>query len=212
MSVYEGSALVAGWLYWERDRLALVRWYGIALLIALPAAALVVASPVFRESPGSTIATVFVGTLVVRALVVMVPVGLCVARARRWAWLGTAAAGVLLGLNVALIGPLDLGPAWSGLLRHPDTQLVAFVRSPSFRPGATYRLLRSGDFKVGMYQLIQHGGHLDSELFPESIERQSWPTLGAYSGFLRQRRVDYVLVFDTRVAANVSSTDSSVAW
>ena len=190
-------ALVVGWLYWERDRLALVRWYGIALIVALPAVALVVASPVFRESPGSTIATVFVGTLVVRALVVMVPVGLCVARARRSPWLGAAAAGVLLGLNVALIGPLDLGPAWSGLLRHPDTQLVAFVRSPSFRPGATYRLLRSGDFKVGMYQLIQHGGRLDSELFPESIERRSWPTLGAYAGFLRQRRVDYALVFDS---------------
>ena len=45
--------------------------------------------------------------------------------------------------------------------------------------------------------MIQHGGRLDSELFPESIERRSWPTLGAYAGFLRQRRVDYVLVFDS---------------
>ena len=192
-----GLALVAAWAYWERDRLALIRWYAVAVLITLPAAALVVASPVFRESRGPTIATEFFGTIVVRVLVVAVPVGLCVARARRGPWLGAAAAGVLIGLNVALIGPLDLGPAWSGLLRHPDTEVAAFARSPSFRTGATYRLLRSGDFKVGMYQLIQHGGRLDSELFPESIDRRSWPTLAAYAGFLRDRGVDYVLVFDS---------------
>ena len=48
-----------------------------------------------------------------------------------------------------------------------------------------------------MYQIVRKGGHLDSEFFPESIDRRSWPDPEAYSKFLRTRRVDFVIVFDS---------------
>ncbi len=53
------------------------------------------------------------------------------------------------------------------------------------------------DGKVGMYQIERKGGHLDSEFFPESIDRQSWRDTEAYSKFLRHRRVDFVIVYDS---------------
>jgi hypothetical protein len=94
--------------------------------------------------------------------------------------------------------------AWGALTREPDTRMVAFTDAEagaeaaggSFEPGATYRLLRVADGKIGMYQLLQGGGRLDSEFFPESIDRRSWPTTVEYAAFLRDRRVDFVMVWD----------------
>jgi hypothetical protein len=48
-----------------------------------------------------------------------------------------------------------------------------------------------------MYQIVQNGGHLDSEFFPESIDRRSFADTEAYSSFLRTRRVDYVITYDS---------------
>src|SRR5262249_39652805 len=48
-----------------------------------------------------------------------------------------------------------------------------------------------------MYQVVEHHGRLDSEFFPESIARHSWPDVAAYSQFLKNRRVDYVIIFES---------------
>ena len=93
----------------------------------------------------------------------------------------------------------------SALARRPDGVVADYARSPSFRRGARYRVLRSGDGKVGMYQLLRAGARLDSEFFPESMARQSWPTEAAYGRFLRDRGIDRVLVFasyDQRFSTN----------
>jgi hypothetical protein len=74
--------------------------------------------------------------------------------------------------------------------------LEAYLQSDAFHPGATYRLLRVADGKVGMYQLIRAGGNLDSEFFPESIDRRSWPDIASYQAFLERRKVDYVVIYD----------------
>ena len=74
--------------------------------------------------------------------------------------------------------------------------MLSIIGSPAFVPGATYRVLRAHDGKVGMYQVIEHGGRLDSEFFPESIVRRSWPDPETYVRFLGRRRVDYVIAFD----------------
>ncbi|MEO9256238.1 MAG: hypothetical protein ABI305_11890, partial [Tepidiformaceae bacterium] len=61
------------------------------------------------------------------------------------------------------------------------------------------------DGKVGMYQLIRHGGRLDSEFFPESIDRRSWASAATYQAFLAGRHVDYVLIYyayDVRYGTN----------
>jgi hypothetical protein len=44
---------------------------------------------------------------------------------------------------------------------------------------------------------VRKGGHLDSEFFPESIGRKSWPNTEDYSKFLRTRRVDFVIAYDS---------------
>jgi hypothetical protein len=48
-----------------------------------------------------------------------------------------------------------------------------------------------------MYRTLRAGGRLDSEFFPESIVRRSWPDRERYSQFLTGRGVDRVVVFDS---------------
>ncbi len=102
----------------------------------------------------------------------------------------------LIALNIVLIPIRHNQFGWTALTRDDDTSFEAFFSTPAFTPGATYRLLRVGDGKVGMYQMIQHGALLDSEFFPESIDRRSWPDAQQYADFLQKRQVDYVVVFN----------------
>ena len=191
-----GMALVIGRLRREPDRRALIGWYAISLAIAAPAVWIVLRSPVFVESSTWTIVSNFFGTVIARSFVVTAPLVLVLVdrRRRRWAPVLFGAAIVLNGL---LVAPLNSRYAWTALIRQPSTTLLGFIRSPEFTPGATYRILRAGDGKVGMYQLLRGGARLDSELFPESIDRRSWGDAGTYSRFLRSRDVDAVIVFAT---------------
>ena len=192
-----GLALVVGRLWWEPDRRALIRWYAVALLVTLPAALLVFASPVFHDSSRQTIVTAFAETLGVRMVVILVPLILYLVRPLHWRWLAPAAVAAMVVTNVLLVQQRDVASAWSALRRHPNATMLTFIRSDTFVRGATYRVLRAGDSKVGMYQLLQHGGRLDSEFFPESIDIRSWARREDYTKFLRTRRVDFVIVFPT---------------
>jgi hypothetical protein len=178
----------------EPDRRPLLRRYCLSVALAAPAAALVVASPVFRDSSSGTKATALVGTVAMRAMVVAVPILLAAARHRRWEWLALPVFVALLLPNF-LFDTLDTRGAWRALGVNADVELLTYIRSPAFVPGATYRVLRSHDGKIGMYQLIQHGARLDSEFFPESIVRRSWPDERQYLRFLERRRVEYVIAF-----------------
>jgi len=156
---------------------------------------------VFIDSSALVIIGQFFGTLVVRAFVFLVPILLLyfqhVQERIQKAWLPIAFFVFTLGLNAALGDVLDTRYAWGALNRKPNTDLLQFVNSPKFEPDKTYRILRAGDGKVGMYQIVREGGHLDSEFFPESIDRRSWSDAEAYSRFLRTRRVDFVIVYDS---------------
>lgn len=194
------AMLVAWWLLNETDRKGLVRAYVISTACALPALAVVVASPISADVSFVTTVSAFVETLVARSMVVVVPLLLVwVQRNPRRLIPHRRAGPVFLGVaivaNLMLLWPLQLVDGWRSLSRRPDQTVAAFTRSPTFKVGATYRLLRAGDDKVGMYQLLRAGGNLDSELFPESIVRRSWPNLDSYARFLRRRRVDRVIVF-----------------
>ncbi len=201
-----GAVLVAWWWYWEPDRRKLLRYYAASLVPAIPAAFLVFASPVFGDSDPVVIATSFFGTLGVRILVLAVPIALVVVQRRLQSpatplrvttRFPAAVCLALLLSNVVLAGPLEAEYSWGALDRKPDTQLLTFIKSSKFDAGATYRILRAHDGKIGMYQLVQHNARLDSEFFPESIGRNSWPDVTKYSQFLRNRRVDYVIIFRT---------------
>ena len=64
-------------------------------------------------------------------------------------------------------------------------------------PGATYRVLRGGDGKLGLYDVLRAGGRLDSELFPESMAIRSFRDGGDYATLLCDRRIDQVVHYDT---------------
>jgi hypothetical protein len=108
---------------------------------------------------------------------------------------------VVLAVNVAGWHALGLPTRWATVDRRPNEQLLPFLASSRFRPGATYRLLHLGDKRIGQYQLIRAGGRSDAEFFPESTLERSWPSTEAYSRVLRERRVDVVMLWEnyTRV-------------
>jgi hypothetical protein len=150
---------------------------------------------VFADSSWQTRIVQFVETVLIRACVFVPPlvVFLLLRYPRRS--LAPVLVGVTLLLNVVLIRPLDASYSWGALRREPDQTMLAFVATSEFRPGAMYRVLPSGDGRVGMYELIRHGGRLDSEFFPESIWFGNYVDERAYSDFLTGRGVDYVLIF-----------------
>jgi hypothetical protein len=192
-----GLALVVAWLPWERHRGSLLRWYALSMLITLPAVWIVFVSPVFIDASTADIVLNFFGTFVARMLVVFIPVALILfRRLLPWPWVAPTLFAVLIGVNLLFLPVLSTRFAWGALRRKPDTTLLQFIHSPKFEKDATYRILRTADGKIGMYQLVRNGGRLDSEFFPESIHRRSYADLEAYSRFLRTREVEYVIVFD----------------
>jgi hypothetical protein len=199
--------VVAVWLIWEPRKRALLVGYTCSLLLSLPAAWLVFDSPVMEDTSLATKVANFAATLAVRIFVVGAPLVLAALQRRGLHWLprplvrrgmepwALGAVAIAVILNIVFLQPFELTWAWAGLARKPDKTLAEFARSGDFTPGLTYRVLRAGDGKVGMYQLLKAGGHLDSEFFPESIGRRSFPDLAVYSTFLRRRAVDTVVVF-----------------
>jgi hypothetical protein len=179
--------------------------YSVSVVLALPGIVMVFLSPVVEDSTLYSLARNFLGTASLRAGVVFAPFAvLWLARRLSRAWLiGVVAAALLL--NVVLVPVRGTAYAWHAFVRTPDETLVPFLDSDQFHPGETYRILRVADGKVGMYQLIQRGARLDSEFFPESIDRRSWASASEYSGFLRSRHVGEVIIYfayDTRYQTN----------
>ena len=190
------GVLVLVRLYWEPRRLQLLGCYALSLLIAAPATLLAVASPVVGDSTRAELLGNFFGTVSLRAIVIGAPFIALALQRTPLARAPVLIMAVLIGLNIGLVPVRHNEYGWTALTRSPDTSLSSFVDSPSFSPGATYRLLRVGDGKVGMYQLIRAGATLDAEFFPESIGRRSWDDTEAYAAFLRGRNVDYVVIYD----------------
>jgi hypothetical protein len=195
------ALLVAGVAVVERrQRRTVLRHYAVSLAVASPAVWLVLASPVVADTSAGTKIAAFFETLGPRTLLLAVPLALAVAATRLpRGWLGRVAGPavvvVLVASTWALWKPLQLPWAYRALWRRPNNAMVGFVREPEFVPGATYRLLRIADGKLGMYQLVQHGARLDSEFFPESMNLRSWGSPRAYGAFLRSRGVQYVMVW-----------------
>jgi hypothetical protein len=191
------ALMVAARLYWEPQRRALVRAYALSLLVAVPALWITLHAPVLQEASVLIKAWGFIGTIAPRSLIFVVPIALVMLRDRiRSDWLGPAVVTGMIMANVAMWAPLGMPWAWRALDRQADSRMVDFTDSADFQAGATYRLLRVADGKIGMYQLLQGGGRLDSEFFPESIERRSWPDAPTYVAFLAKRHVDFVMIWD----------------
>ena len=194
-------ALVVVLLYlpFTRDRWAVIRWYALSCVMALPAVWLVLTSPTNDEiSAGSRMLNFWI-TLGPRVLIVVVPMFLVLLRRLGWTWLAPAALIVPLTFNIGFHIPMNVGAQWRALVHHgADTaSLDAYLHSPQFRPGATYRVLRTRDGKLGLYHVVQAGGVLDSELFPESMAIRNFRDTADYERLLCNRHVDQVLAFAT---------------
>jgi len=192
-------------LPFEANRRRLVVAYAASVVLALPGIAMTLLSPAVGDSTLVSLAGNFFGTLSLRAEVMYAPFVVVLVRH----WFGRsgmlAAIPILIALNVIIIPIRHNEYGWGAFVRTPDSTLSPFLHSSAFRPAETYRLLQVGDGKLGMYELIRAGGHLDSELFPESIDRRSWANVGAYETFLRTRKVDAVLIstaYDQRYRTN----------
>ncbi len=191
-----GVILVAVWWRFETDRGRLARWYALALVISLPAAIIVFISPAYEDSSMRDRAVNFFGTLGPRILIVAIPLAFLLLRRKRWVAVAPLALGISLIANLALQDPVHANLAWRSLRRQPDLAAMQhFMRSPEFRPGRTYRILRGADSKLGMYAMLRAGGRLDSEFFPESAAWQSFGSLRAYEHMLCRHRVDEVVDF-----------------
>ena len=199
------AALVLGRLGWERHRRALVGWWAVSLIPALPPAWMVAVSPVYHDTASGLRWLELVRTLEVRAWVVVVPLALVALTRTRWARVGPAIFVMLLAANLVLADALGSRSAWRALVGPRDRVVATFTRSPLFVPGATYRLLQASGNRVGMYDLLRAGGRLDSEFFPESMQWTDFPGTGAYASLLSRRHVDFVIDcpdFDRRFATN----------
>lgn len=187
--------LVLTRLILEPRRQRLLAAYAVSFAVAAPAAWLVIASPSVGDSTTGTLVANLFDTVSLRAIVIAAPfIGLVVQRTPLARVPIVMLAGLVV-LNIALVPVRNNQFAWTALTRSPDQSLQAYIRSPDFHPGATYRILRVADGKVGMYQLLRGGARLDSEPFPESIDRRSFTSSDDYLAFLAKRRVDYVIVY-----------------
>jgi hypothetical protein len=190
------GVLVLVRLWWEPRRRELLAGYALSLLIAAPATWIVLVSPSVEDSSLQTLLGNFFGTVSLRAIVAGAPfIGLVLQRTP-FARVPALLVAALLALNAALVPVRHDQFAWTALVRAPDHSLNAFIDSPAFEPGATYRILRVSDGKVGMYDLVRAGASLDSEPFPESIDRRSWATAAEYVSFLKRRHVNFVIIYD----------------
>jgi hypothetical protein len=194
-----GLLLVLACLPFARDRLVILRWYALSCAIALPAVWLVFASPTTAQTSAGRQVSNFWITFGPRTFLVGLPV-ICVLM-RRTGIRALAPVGIALALagHLAFEIPLNVGAQWHALVRNgADTAtLDAYLSSRDFAPGATYRVLRGGDGKLGLYHVVRAGGRLDSELFPESMAIRSFRDSRDYASLLCSRHVDRIVHYDT---------------
>ena len=87
------------------------------------------------------------------------------ARSKPGAAASTRAIGIwLIALLVALVATIQIrsqAEVERSFAGTDTASLDAYLRSPAFVPGATYRVLRGNDAKLGMYDVLRAGGRLD---------------------------------------------------
>ena len=189
------AMVVAGWLYFEPNRRRLLLAYAASIVIAAPAVWLVFQTPAYTDSSLGVKVVNFAETVFPRLLVVAIPIFLVVVRRVARAWMLPLFLAISFAFSAGLVvTQYETRAAWHDLGKQPDRSIMPFIQSAAFKPGLEYRILSTSDRRMGMYLLIQHGARLDSEFFPESIVRRTWPSEAEYCTFLRDRGVDRVIV------------------
>ncbi len=190
-------ALILALVYlpFTREKWALVRWYALSCVLALPAIGLVLATPTNAEISAGARLVDFLITLGPRILVVALPLGFVLMRRTATRALAPCALAISLIFSAAFEIPLNVGAQWHALWHRAGHtgDLDAYLRSTAFRPGEVYRVLRAKDGKLGLYHVLRAGGRLDSEMFPESMAIKNFRNADDYAALLCDRHVDRVL-------------------
>ena len=181
----------------DRGRLALA-WL-VAVVLSVPAIVLTLLSPVVDQTSRRFELLTLGLTVLTRIWVIGVPlVYEQLARIPgRWGRLVLPLGFAVLSLLLLLPmwRPFSLDTGWTALAGHPPSdELGSFVTTSALQRGRTYRVLTGADSKYGIYQVVRHGGVLDSELFPESLHRASFGSRRSYAAFLADRRVQSIVV------------------
>ena len=113
-------------------------------------------------------------------------------------------------LQVPMYQPFGMNFAWGSLIRNPPAEIDRFVDSPDLTPGLTYRVLSAGDGKYGLYATVRAGATIDAEFFPEALHRGGFATTENYARFLRQRKVERVVVFPNYTKYYTRSNEPSI--
>jgi hypothetical protein len=188
--------VVIAYLPFTRSRRAVIGHYLIAVIVAVPAALMIMLSPAIEQSSTTFRIEQVIRVAATRGTVFLVPIALAALADSKRRWIGPAALGVLASINAVALGPMNRY-AWASPWRQPDESVSALIDSPQFVPGATYRVLGFSDGRVSMYRLIQNGAQLDGEFFPESMARQSWDSVAEYEQALADRHVDFVMAWNS---------------
>jgi hypothetical protein len=198
-----GVLLVAGAFVFARNRRRLLGWYALSLLITIPAVALVFASPGYADATVRDRVANFFSTLGLRVLIIVLPVVFALARRTGFRAFGPFALFASLVISASVQVPMNVDFQWGALTRTADTaSLDAYLHSPQFHPGATYRVLRgAADGKLGLYHVLRAGGRLDSEMFPESMAIHSFASTQEYARLLCNRDIDYVIAYASYTAS-----------
>lgn len=197
------ALVVAVWLpFEERDRRwRLLGWWALSVVVSLPAIWAVLQSPVVAQTSAATQIVALIQTVAARVLVVAIPMGLVALHSQRRFTLSRATPAVISVVFVVLQWPMyvpyGMDFAWGALVRDPDPAIVGFADSGEVVAGDTYRVLSGRDGKYGLYAVAREGGVLDAEFFPEGLHRGGFSSLEQYARFLRDRRVEHVVVFDS---------------
>lgn len=81
-----------------------------------------------------------------------------------------------------------------GLVEEAQSIYSGFFDSGRFQQGAVYRILEPKDREEGQYYFVQRGAVLANSFFTETMFRQNWESLEEYEAFLRDEKVDFVVV------------------
>lgn len=187
------------YLPFTKDRGALLRWYALSCVMAIPAALLVLFSPTITATSTYQKNLNFWITLGPRVLIVVLPLFYTVLQYKKVRAYAPAALAISLAFNLMFHGWLNVQQQVDALTRWDadTTSLDRFIDSPEFVEGATYRVLRAEDGKLGLYHVVRGGGRLDAELFPESMAIESFDGPVEYARELCERDVEFVLHFDS---------------
>lgn len=187
------------WTVWQRRtpfRVAIALATGMAVAM-LPVLYLMLITPSIGANTAKDIVTSVLDVVVRRGTVLLVPfVFAAHAEQVRRTWRPITvivALGTLVNTVFANGFTGFAQGSYTGIFRTSREVYAPYFASNVFEPDATYRLLTPNEREDGMYYLLLQGGRLSSELFTESMFKQSF-TADEYTCFLRARRVDYVIV------------------